>query len=206
MASVHAWLKTHRSPPPPIPPALEADNSDDLEGEGGAVTDFSLIGGGKAGGKLPSWSVPIRYCERSDGTICESRQGLFVGESWSEKTTRVVDANRGLAVIGSSRMFYALSGARGIAPKQWMDVKYDKLDLLDKSLSFTIDLSEVPCGSNAAVCMPKSPHAERCWSLALPVPSPWLTLTTARVRLRRRSGGDGSCWAKRLWLLRHPGL
>merc|ERR1719453_195161 len=33
----------------------------------------------------------------------------------------------------------------------WSDVQYKKLDLLGKTLSFGVDLSNVPCGCNAAV-------------------------------------------------------
>jgi len=33
----------------------------------------------------------------------------------------------------------------------WSDVQYKKLDLLGKTLSFSVDLSTVPCGCNAAV-------------------------------------------------------
>ena len=73
--------------------------------------------------------------------------GAFVGESWSSTKSRAVDAGRGIAVIGSSRMFFAKPGPG----KSWFDVKYEKLFLLGRALSFTIDLSAVVCGCNAAV-------------------------------------------------------
>ena len=52
-------------------------------------------------------------------------------------------------IIGSSRAFFAKLplGQR----HSWDGVRYEKLFLLGRSLSFTIDLSAVGCGCNAAV-------------------------------------------------------
>jgi hypothetical protein len=133
----------------------------------GVTTDdgpgaFSILAGSSAGGKLPSWKLPIKHCDDAAQSQCRLRSGRFVGESWSEKKSRSVDNGKGIAVIGSSRLFYAQGGEEGLTPKQWRDVEYEKLFLVDKSLSFTIDLSDVPCGCNAAVCMPPTPATQNC--------------------------------------------
>ncbi|KOO25747.1 glycosyl hydrolase family7 [Chrysochromulina tobinii] len=50
-------------------------------------------------------------------------------------------------------MFYSslVPSPEQAAKMQWSDVAYEKLAPLDKSLSFTIDMSAVPCGCNAAL-------------------------------------------------------
>ena len=127
----------------------------------GAAEAFALVADREAGGHLASWPVHLAMCghvgSRGGSTgQCPGRMpGAFVGETWSYPKSRAVDGGRGIAVLGSSRMFFAKPGAG----KQWYDVKYEKLFLLGRALSFTIDLSAVGCGCNAAVitCCARGP-------------------------------------------------
>ena len=131
---------------------LDFDTPPPAQEETEDTAAFNVIADHRAGGKLPSWKVPIRICDDAACRTSNEMSGYFVGESWSDPKTRVIDRGKGIAVTGSSRMFYGRnkhSGSTG--PKQWMDVEYEHLHLIGKSLSFTIDLSGVRCGCNAAV-------------------------------------------------------
>ena len=132
-------------------------------GGGGDATlnpAFGLVAPPKAGGHLPSWPMPIHHCSNAERTSCEASEGTWVGESWASHSTRAIDLSatppfrpRGLAISGSTRMFYTpmRPPPEKVGKMQWLDVEYEKFELLGKSLSFTIDVSEVPCGCNAAV-------------------------------------------------------
>ena len=103
-----------------------------------------------ASSRLPSWPLDIRVCAHERGGSCACKlPGTLVGESWSSKRVRAFDRGRGAAIIGGSRAFYskAVLGTHN----SWDAVQYEKLFLLGRSLSFTVDLSEVGCGCNAAV-------------------------------------------------------
>lgn len=125
----------------------------------GAAEAFALVADREAGGHLTSWPMHLSMCGhvKSGNGQCAGRMpGAFVGETWSSTKSRAVDGGRGVAVIGSSRMFFAKPGAG----KQWYDVKYEKLFLLGRALSFTVDLSSVGCGCNAVSLSKRStPHA-----------------------------------------------
>ncbi len=115
---------------------------------------FGLVADAKAGGHLPSWPFPIAHCSDAARTVCQQLPGSWIGEAWSNtKGTRTIDRKRGIAITGSSRMFYTrlVPLSEQAAKMQWADVAYEKLELLGKSLSFTIDMSDVPCGCNAAL-------------------------------------------------------
>ena len=120
-------------------------------GAGGAqpaAGAFSLIADRQAGGHLPSWPVHLSMCGHDTQGRCAARlPGFFVGEAWSSQKSRSIDNGRGLAMIGTSRVYFAKPGVN----KQWYDVKYEKLFLMGRSLSFDLDLSAVGCGCNAAV-------------------------------------------------------
>jgi hypothetical protein len=119
---------------------------------GAGAGAFSLVAGVEAGGHLPSWPVHLSMCGHDTQGRCAARlPGQFVGEAWSSTKSRSIDNGRGIAVIGSSRVFFAKPGAASNTVKQWYDVKYEKLFLLGRSLSFDLDLSGVGCGCNAAV-------------------------------------------------------
>lgn len=128
---------------------LDFDSRPDDAPRGAAAPGaFSLIADKEAGGHLPSWPTALSMCGHDTLGRCAARlPGAFVGETWSSTKSRAIDAGRGIAVIGSSRMFFSQPNVG----KNWYDVKYEKLFLLGKSLSFDLDLSGVGCGCNAAV-------------------------------------------------------
>jgi len=103
--------------------------------------------------RLPTWPLDIALCAHEKGSACAGRlSGVFVGESWSSKRTRTFDngRDRGIAMVGSNRAFYAKQPTSGNRVA-WNTVEYEKFFLFDHALSFTIDLSSVGCGCNAAV-------------------------------------------------------
>ena len=123
-----------------------------------ADSAFNLVADSSAGGKLPSWAMPMQHCLVPGERTCSGRPGAWVGESWSDKKTRTIDGQRGIAIAGSSRMFYA-KPPKKVDKKQatqWMDVEYEKLQLLGKSLSFTIGVHRrhaaalASCGAHIA--------------------------------------------------------
>ena len=136
--------------------------------DGSKFEAFNVVAGSKAGGRLPSWRVPMRHCDDAACRTYKEVDGFFVGEPWSEtKATRVIDRGKGLAVAGSSRLYLAAPLPGGLAPAQWMDVQYQHFHLVGKSLSFTIDLSNVACGCNAALYLvqmsvPSDKDAQYC--------------------------------------------
>lgn len=81
-------------------------------------------------------------------------RGGFVAESFGTNKVEVVGDRdehgvlKGFAVQGNNRLFAVRDY---VWAHKWSDVNYRKLDLLGKALSFTVDLSEVPCGCNAAI-------------------------------------------------------
>ena len=82
--------------------------------------------------------------------------GQFVGEQWSSPL-RTVQA--GVRVKGLTRAFLA-STLSDQPMHDWQDVEYAQFSLLGKRLAFTVDLSDVPCASNAVVslvAMPRRP-------------------------------------------------
>ena len=95
---------------------------------------------------LKSWQLSV------DG---DTRGGLLA-EAWG--TSRVDyleerDASGvfvGVKVRGNNRLF-SVSGY--VWAHKWDDVAYKHWRLLNRALTFTVDLSGVGCGCNAAVCM-----------------------------------------------------
>ena len=85
--------------------------------------------------------------------------GDAVVEEWSTVPLQSVDDGLGLTVRGLSRAYLARPSilAAG-ALRSWREVSFRKLRLLDESLSFTADLSQVGCGCNAAVYLVKMPE------------------------------------------------
>ena len=143
------------------------------KGARGPVIDVDApppaVADGKTGGAggvvdawhLPSWPMPIASCSDPQRMSCHVAPGSWIGEAWTQTKatprgpgpTRAIDQKRGIAITGSTRMFYSslVPSPEQAAKMQWSDVAYEKLALLDKSLSFTIDMSAVPCGCNAAL-------------------------------------------------------
>ena len=80
--------------------------------------------------------------------------GVLVAEEWGTNSIYSLEDHRSISVSGNNRLFLAAPDAAGAADfgmRTWADVTFRKLRLLDKELSFTIDLSHVNCGCNAAV-------------------------------------------------------
>ena len=87
----------------------------------------------------------------TDGDDNDASLGVLVAEDWSAHPIALTDAGRTFTLAGSSRAFLARD--EEFAPstmRSWQEVSYRKLRLLDKKLEFTIDLSNVGCGCNAA--------------------------------------------------------
>ena len=92
---------------------------------------------------------PLRnFPVRIDGTL----NGGFAAEKWG--TNQVVTTANSITVTGNNRLY----GVAGTDAQDWGEVTYRRLPLLNRELTFTIDLSAVGCGCNAAlylVAMPK---------------------------------------------------
>ena len=94
---------------------------------------------------LKAWQVSV------DGDV----NGGFVAEQWGSNRVDLLEVFdehgiiEGLAVRGNNRLF-AISDY--VWAHKWRDVTYKRFaTLVDRALSFTVDLSGVPCGCNAAV-------------------------------------------------------
>lgn len=94
--------------------------------------------------ELKSWQLSL------DGDI----RGGFVAEAWGSSQVSYLEERdsqgvyEGVKVKGNNRLF-AISDY--VWAHKWRDVSYRHFNLLDRALSFTIDVSNVGCGCNAAV-------------------------------------------------------
>lgn len=88
---------------------------------------------------VPSFRVAI------DGQA----NGGFVAESWGQFQQVSISPSRpdGIVVSNNNRLF----ATDGLGQQEWGSVAYKKFDLLDRELSFDVDLSGVSCGCNGAV-------------------------------------------------------
>ena len=78
--------------------------------------------------------------------------GDLVAEEWSAVPSESSNDGRGVVIRGLNRAFLVRpADAFTAALRSWREVSFRKLHLLNKRLSFTIDLSSVGCGCNAAV-------------------------------------------------------
>ena len=78
--------------------------------------------------------------------------GDLVAEEWSAVPSESSNDGRGVVIRGLNRAFLVRpADASTAALRSWREVSFRKLHLLNKRLSFTIDLSSVGCGCNAAV-------------------------------------------------------
>ena len=88
--------------------------------------------------------------------------GGFAAEFWGNLAgIQTTDADRKLTVQGNNRL-YAVTSIPSRPKAEWVDFTYRKLDLLNRDLSFDVDISGVGCGCNAAVylvAMPNQPDA-----------------------------------------------
>ena len=86
-----------------------------------------------------------------DGRSPSASLGVIVAEEWGANPLSSRDAGTFVEVIGNNRAFLA-SESRGASDiTTWEEISFRKLKLLGHELSFTIDLSRVECGCNAAI-------------------------------------------------------
>jgi hypothetical protein len=110
---------------------------------------------------VPRWTAPQdRHAPNLHmvglhGTRAGDREallGAMVMEEWAEGSVATADGGRGLLVSGNSRSLLVSSDpAAQRGQVLWTDLSFEKLRLLDRQLSFTVDLSRVGCGCDAAV-------------------------------------------------------
>ena len=72
------------------------------------------------------------------------QSGGFVAESWGVTSQVAAHGPDGIAVENNNRLF----AAHTLNEKEWGTVAYRRFDLLDRDLSFDVDLSGVQCGCN----------------------------------------------------------
>ena len=93
--------------------------------------------------------VPLMGVEGGEG---DASLGVLVSEEWSAETPRASNSGRSVELRGTSRAFLAQAPLEPpTGPIKWTDVSFRKLHLLNKVLSFEVDVSQVRCGCNAAV-------------------------------------------------------
>jgi hypothetical protein len=117
---------------------------------------------------VPTWTPPqerhapdlkmvgLRGTRGEDNGV---QLGAMVQEEWAEGTVRTTDGGRGLLVRGNSRSFLVRADSSMHAgPVLWTDLSFEKLKLLGQQLAFTIDMSQVGCGCDAAVYLVAMPE------------------------------------------------
>ena len=79
----------------------------------------------------------------------------FTAEKWGTNhvQTESTDEHRTITVRGNNRVY----AVEDINVRNWAEVRYHKFPILDKQLSFSVDLSGVNCGCNAAVYLVAMP-------------------------------------------------
>ena len=96
---------------------------------------------------LRSWQVAING----------DANGGFVGESWGTQNIEVLDEQDGITMQGANRVYVIEDW---VWSHTWREVRYKRLRLLNKAVSFTVDLSGVNCGCNAAIYLVQMPFPE----------------------------------------------
>ena len=77
--------------------------------------------------------------------------GVIVAEEWTKSKPALTSGGRGLKFVGSSRAFLATDDAFSPAVvRSWLDIDYKKLSLLDRQLSFSLDVSRARGTRDAA--------------------------------------------------------
>ncbi len=105
-----------------------------------------------ASNMLKSWPLMLNSGPRTDFW----NEPGFTAEKWGTndvQTTEGADKDRAITVRGNNRL-YAIED---INVRDWPEVRYHKFPVLDKQLSFSVDLSGVNCGCNAAVYLVAMP-------------------------------------------------
>ena len=77
--------------------------------------------------------------------------GLMVAEEWAAAPVVSLEQKSKIMLMGSSRAFLGSSSMSSYPAARWERIKYRKLHLLGHALKFSVDLSRVGCGCNAAV-------------------------------------------------------
>ena len=79
--------------------------------------------------------------------------GQVVAEEWSANDIEPFDDMHGIHITGAGRAFLGSQYLDSSPAASWAHIKYRRLLLLDRSLSFTVDLSHVPCGCVASISL-----------------------------------------------------
>jgi hypothetical protein len=104
-----------------------------------------------ASGVLKSWPFMLDGGPRTNN---DDEPG-FTAEKWGTNNvqTESTDEHRTITVRGNNRVY----AVEDINVRDWAEVRYHKFPILDKQLSFSVDLSGVKCGCNAAVYLVAMP-------------------------------------------------
>ena len=95
---------------------------------------------------LKSWPLFLNSGPRTD---FYSSPG-FTAEKWGSNlidTSGEPGEDRILNVQGNNRLY----AVEDINVRDWPEVRFHKFDILNKEITFTVDLSNVACGCNAAI-------------------------------------------------------
>lgn len=110
----------------------------------------------------PPWNSIAGSAVRFDSLMNWSRDSGMVLERWSRRWP--VEDGSGITLRGSQRAYLARfpSTAGMVEPGElaWKEITYDKLRLLGKTLYWSIDVSRVPCGCNAAFYLSAMPQPD----------------------------------------------
>jgi hypothetical protein len=104
-----------------------------------------------ASGVFKSWPFMLDSGPRTNN---DDEPG-FTAEKWGTNNvqTESTDEHRTITVRGNNRVY----AVEDINVRDWAEVRYHKFPILDKQLSFSVDLSGVKCGCNAAVYLVAMP-------------------------------------------------
>lgn len=97
---------------------------------------------------IKSWPLPLNSGPRNDFY----NEPGFAGEKWGTNAVQTAEdpwqeGRRAITVTGNNRLY----AVEDINVRDWPEVRYHKFPVLDKEISFTVDLSQVNCGCNAAI-------------------------------------------------------
>jgi hypothetical protein len=143
-------------------------------------------------------------------TIDDEVEGGFVAEPWGKHVQVAAASSEAIQVQNNNRLFAVRTlGSVGGNKDDWSTVEYRHFELLNREISFDVDLSGVPCGCNG----------EHIQQQHLPLPAApshrtggsdrnaliHLVFTLAARHRRRLSGSNDIAKPVELRLLRHPG-
>jgi len=140
--------------------------------------------------------IPMAWAFPLDGA-----PSAFAAEPWGSQAISVAGGN--LTLQGSNRL-YLIRGAPDGGRRPWSALTYRRFHLRGKRLRFTVDVSRVPCGCNAAVylvAMPQGGGTDAGYCDI--VTAPWCTevdlleanshALNAAIHTRQGHGASGWC-------------